>query len=220
MDQYSISNIYQVIEPQKLRTAVNVLSLVTGLIANSKSATPLRTRLTRPVLYFNIGMKTVYLEVFQDILRFPAITSTKGRWLWYGLGPLYWIIAFVIAAAVPNLSGIVNFIGGLLGLNFTYAFPAIVYLGWSMHEGASLPGEGFDPVSGETTYHDAGPKRWTRGFFARWWVNVPVFLYLLGALASSGMGTWAAVEGLIAIFGPGGTVATSFGCPSPVWNNA
>jgi hypothetical protein len=40
--------------------------------------------------------------------------------------------------------------------------------------------------------------------------------YFLGGLACSGMGCWAAIEGLIQVFGPGGTVATSFGCASPV----
>jgi hypothetical protein len=137
--------------------------------------------------------------------------------LWYGLGPLYWIIAFLIAAAVPNLTGIVNFIGGLLSINFTYALPGAVYLGWSIQEGALLPGEEFDPTTGETAHQDSGIKRWTRGFMKRWYVNIPCLAYSLAALACSGMGTWAAVEGLIGIFGPGGTVATSFGCQSPVW---
>lgn len=164
-------------------------------------------------------MKTVYIEVFQEILHFPPVASKRGRWIWYALGPLYWIIAFVVAAAIPNLNGIVNLIGGILGLNFTYSLPGIAYIGWSIHEGAALPGEGFDPVTGETTYLDKGPKRWIRGFFKRWAWNIPCLLFVLGALASSGMGSWAAIEGLIAVFGPGGTVATSFGCASPVWNN-
>ena len=37
----------------------------------------------------------------------------------------------------------------------------------------------------------------------------------MGGLASSGMGTWAAIEGLIAVFGPGGTIQTSWGCAGP-----
>ena len=162
-------------------------------------------------------MKTVYIEVFQEILHFPPIGSKKGRWMWYALGPCYWIVAFLIAAAVPNLMGIVNFIGGLLGLNFTYSLPGILYLGWSIHEGAALPGEGFNPATRETVFHDSGPKRWMRGFMKRWEWNIPALLYALCSLACSGMGTWAAVEGLIEIFGPGGTVATSYGCQSPVW---
>ena len=171
------------------------------------------------MLYFNIGMKTVYIEVFQEILHFPQITSKKGRMMWFILGPAYWIVAFIVAAAVPNLNGIVSFIGGLLSLNFTYSFPALVYLGYLVHDGATLEGEGFDPVTGTSVQHDRGMKRYARGFFKRWYLTIPTLGYLLCGLACSGMGTWAAVEGLLAIFKPGGTVATSFGCPSPVWGN-
>ena len=202
--QYAASNIYQVIEPFSLQTVSNVFSLLTGMIAC--------------ILYFNIGMKTVYLEVFEEIFHFPNINTKKGKWMWLALGPLYWIIAFLIAAAVPNLNGIVSMIGGLLALNFTYAFPGAVFVGYQIHEGAVQDGEGFDPHTGLTTYHDSGIKRWTRGFFNRWYLTIPTVIYSGAALACSGMGTWAAVEGLISIFGPGGTVATSYGCASPVWS--
>lgn len=163
-------------------------------------------------------MKTVYIEVFQEVLNFPPVATKKGRWMWFALGPVYWAIAFCIAAAVPNLNGIVNMVGGLLGLNFTYSLPAFVYLGWSIQVGAELPGEGYDPTTGQTTTLDRGMKRWARGFMAKWYFNIPCLLYGLASLATSGMGSWAAVEGLIEVFGKGGTVATSFGCASPVWS--
>lgn len=168
------------------------------------------------VLYFNIGMKTVYLEVFQEVLNFPPIITKKGKMMWFCLGPIYWIIAFVVAASVPNLNSIVSLVGGLLSLNFTYSFPALCYMGYRSHLAAALPGEGFDPVTGQTTRHDFGLKRFWRGFSKDWWVTVPVLLFALGGLASSGLGTWASIEGAIQIFGPNGTVATSWGCTSPV----
>jgi hypothetical protein len=46
-------------------------------------------------MYFNIGMKTVYLEVFQAIFKFPPIVEKKGKILWYCLGPVYWIIVSI-----------------------------------------------------------------------------------------------------------------------------
>ncbi|OQO13955.1 hypothetical protein B0A48_00830 [Cryoendolithus antarcticus] len=203
--QYSASNIGNVVNPLRLQQAGNVLGLLTGFFAI--------------FLYFNIGMKTVYLEVFQEILHFPPITSRKGRFLWWGLGPMYWIVAFVVAAAVPNLNGLVGFVGGLFSLNFTYSFPAILYFGYIVQEAAALPGEGFDPVTGVTTRHDGGTKRWIRGFMKRPILAGATFIYILMALATSGMGTWAAVEGLISIFGPDGTVATSFGCSTPLFDS-
>ncbi|UKZ83158.1 hypothetical protein TrVFT333_010963 [Trichoderma virens FT-333] len=185
--QYSASNINTVIQPFSLQSANNVLGLITGAIAC--------------LMYMNVGMKTVYVE---------------GRWLWYALGPIYWALAFVVGAAVPNLNGISGIVGALLILNFTYTFPAFLYIGYRVKVDAALPGEGFDPATGVTTRHDAGWKRWARGFKVNWHINIINIIYFLGGLVCSGMGSWAAIVGLIEIFGPGGTVATSFGCAAPV----
>lgn len=219
--QYSGSAIYQVINPAGLRTFNNVLNLLTGFIA---CGTFSRQRVFRSsafanyiVLYFHVGMKTVYVEVFQEGLNFPPIATKKGQWMWFALGPVYWVVAFAIAAAVPNLNGIVNLVGGLFGVNFTYSLPAICFLGWLVHTHAELPGEGFNPETGDAIQHDNGVKRWTRGFMKSWYLSMPCLAYALASLATSGMGSWAAIEGLIEVFGPGGTVATSYGCQSPVW---
>ncbi|KAI7709829.1 amino acid transporter-like protein, partial [Hortaea werneckii] len=200
--QYSANNIVNVIRPYGLQTAGNVFTLLTGFIAC--------------FMYFNIGMKTIYLEVFQQIFNFPPISTTKGRIAWYCLGPCYWILAFIVAAAVPNLSGIVSLVGALFMINFTYSFPGMLYLSWTIQKAAALPGEGFNPYTRVTTRLDNGWKRWNRGFWKSWMKSVPALIYVLAGLACCGMGIWAAIEGLISIFGPGGTVATSFGCPAPV----
>ncbi|THD00145.1 hypothetical protein EYZ11_000336 [Aspergillus tanneri] len=189
--QYSISNINNVVQPKGIQLAGNILSLVL-IFANTSS-----------VLYFNIGMKTVYQEVFQEILHFPVITTKKGRILWLVLGCAYWIVAFLVAAAVPNLNGISSLVGALLILNFTYTFPAFLYIGFRCQMDAALPGEGFDPTTRTTTRHDNGWKRWVRGFKKNWHINILSVLYFLAGLACSGMGSWAAIEGLIEIFGPG-----------------
>ncbi|KAL7923804.1 transmembrane amino acid transporter domain-containing protein [Trichoderma austrokoningii] len=200
--QYSASNINTVIQPFSLQTANNVLSLITGAIAC--------------LMYMNVGMKTVYVEVFQEIVGLPPITTRKGRWLWYALGPLYWALAFIVGAAVPNINGISGIVGALLILNFTYTFPAFLYIGYRIKVDAALPGEGFDPATGVTTRLDSGMGRWIRGFKVNWHINTMNIIYFLGGLVCSGMGSWAAIEGLITVFGPGGTVATSFGCAVPV----
>ena len=161
-------------------------------------------------------MKTVYLEVFQELLHFPPIVTKKGQLLWYILGPCYWITAFILAASVPNLNTIVNLVGGLFSLNFTYSIPGIMFVGYNVQKLAALPGEGFDPATGVTVRHDTGMKRWVRGFMKQWHLNSFMTLYFLAGLACSGMGTWAAIEGAIQVFGPGGTVATSWGCAQPV----
>ncbi|THC89425.1 hypothetical protein EYZ11_011126 [Aspergillus tanneri] len=157
-------------------------------------------------------MKTVYQEVFQELLHFPIITTKKGRILWLILGCVYWIVAFIVATAVPNLNGISSLVGAFLILNFTHTFPVFLYIRFRCQMGAALPGEGFDPshpTTGITTRHDNCWKRWIRGFKKNWHINTLSILYFLAGLACSGMGSWAAIEDLIEIFGPGGTVATS-----------
>ena len=196
--QYSITNITQVVSPYGLQVTSNILALLTGYLAI--------------FLYFNIGMKTVYLEVGQELFGLPPISTRKGYYFWLALGPLYWIIALVLAVSVPNFTAITNLIGGLLSLNFTYSFPAIMYAAWAIQHGSKLPGEGFDPYTGQTTRHDNGWKRHWRGLLATWWYSIPAILFALGGLASSGMGSWSAVESLISIFGPGGTIQTSWSC--------
>ncbi len=160
-------------------------------------------------------MKTVYVEVGQEICGLPPITTKRGKYLWWGLGPLYWILAFVVAMSVPQFSAFTNFIGGLFSLNFTYSFSGVMYAAYQIHEGGRLPGEGFDPITGVTIRHDEGMKRWVRGFKKTWYITLPAILYTLAGLATSGMGTWAAIEALIAAFGPGGSVLTSWTCVNP-----
>lgn len=100
--------IQQVIQPFGLQTAQNILALLTSFFAiflYFSTDTPCCDKIvTALTSNLDIGMKTVYLEVFQEIFNFPAITTKKGQWCWYALGPVYWILAFVVAAAVPNLS--------------------------------------------------------------------------------------------------------------------
>ncbi|KAH8786440.1 hypothetical protein F5882DRAFT_461989 [Hyaloscypha sp. PMI_1271] len=89
----------------------------------------------------DIGMKAVSIEVFQEVSKFPEIT-------------------FIADAAVPNLNGILDIASFLPILNFTYTFPAILYVGFQIQLGAMLLGEGFDPHMGVTIRYDTGMKSW------------------------------------------------------------
>lgn len=202
--QYAYSNVNQTVNPEKLQVVSNVLSLLTGWLAI--------------FLYFNVGMKTVYLEVCQEIFGLPPITTRAGKFYWWGLGPVYWILAFVLMMSVPMFPAFTNFVGGLFSLNFTYSFSGIMYLGYLIQEGARLPGEGFDPVTGNTTRLDSGYKRYVRGFMKSWKLAIPILIFTGCGLATSGMGTWAAVLGLEAVFGPGGSVLTSWTCTNPYYS--
>lgn len=199
--QYSLSNISQAVHPKSVQVASNILALITAFLA--------------VFMYFNIGMKVVYLHIGQEIFKLPPMHTKKGYWYWLALGPLYWIVAWVFSMSVPNFNGITAVVAGVFSLNFTYSIPAIMYVAFAIQKGAALPGEGFDPHTGETTRLDSGVKRYMRGLRKTWWHSIPATLFAMGGLASSGMGTWAAIEGLIAVFGPGGTIQTSWGCAGP-----
>lgn len=199
--QYSAQSIGQAIEPFSLQSVGNVLGLLTGAVAC--------------LMYMNIGMKTIYVEVFEEVLHFPSLITTKGRIMWTVMGPIYWALAFIVGASIPSIFGISSLVGALLILNFTYTFPPMLWVGYMCQIGAQLPGEGFDPATGITTRHDSGFKRWSRGFKAYFWLNTMNVLYAAGALACSGMGSYAAIVSLQTLFGPGGTVATSWGCAVP-----
>ncbi|KAK4506528.1 hypothetical protein PRZ48_000260 [Zasmidium cellare] len=201
--QYSYSLVNQVVQPLGLQIAGNVLSLITGWLAI--------------FLYFNVGLKTIYIEIGQELLKLPPITTTKGKYIWWGVGPIYWILAFVVAMSVPQFNAFTNFVGGLFSLNFTYSFAGMMYTALKVQQYGQLPGEGFDPATGVTTRHDGGPKRWMRGFLKGWKFTVPAFIYTCAGLAASGMGTWAAVLALEAAFGPGGSVTTSWTCTNPFY---
>jgi len=214
-----------VVQPLALQVLNNVLGLVTGWLAVCKFIPTIFKRLqivllsaddACPVLYFNIGMKVVYLEVGVEMFKLPAITEKKGKYLWWGLGPLYWIVAFVFAMSIPQFTAFTNFVGGLFSLNFTYSFSSLMYLVYKIQDGARLPGEGFDPATGVTTRHDTGTKRWIRGFFKAWYITVPVLVFTLGGLAASGMGTWAAVLALEEAFAS--SSFSSWGCCNPYYN--
>ncbi|KAJ9605571.1 hypothetical protein H2200_010228 [Cladophialophora chaetospira] len=159
-----------------------------------------------------LQMKTVYLEVGQELCGLPPVSTKKGYYFWLALGPVYWIMALVLAVSVPNFTSITNLIGGLLSLNFSYSIPAIMYVAWVVQDAAQLPGEGFDPYTGVTVRHDEGWKRYMRGVCKSWYLSIPSILFALGGLASSGMGSWSAILSLEEVSGPGGTIQTSWSC--------
>lgn len=158
-------------------------------------------------------MKTVYIEVGQEIFKLPPITTPKGKFLWKLLGPFYWIAGFAVSMSVPEFNGFTSFVGGLFALNFTYSFSGIMYTALMTQEGARLPGEGFDPVTGVTTRHDSGIKRHVRGFLKNWKYTVPGVIFSCAGLAASGMGTWVATLALEDAFAE--SVLTSWTCVSP-----
>jgi hypothetical protein len=199
--QYAYNPVMQGLSPYNWQTACNIMNLVTGLIAAA--------------LYGNIGIKVAYVEVFQELFKAPPLTSKKGKLLWVALVPAYWVIAWVVCAAIPQFSYISGLVGAVCILQFTYTFPAILAFGFQIQKDAMTPEESFDPVTKTYNRIDTGMKRWVRGFMVKWHLNSFNFIYFLGALCTAALGIYSSCLGLISAFQGGSSVATSFGCDAP-----
>ncbi|KAF5505140.1 N amino acid transport system protein [Colletotrichum siamense] len=200
--QYSFNPVIQGLSPYAWQTATNVLSLITGLIAAG--------------LYGNIGMKVLYVEFLQGVFGAPPLTASAGKMLWAAVIPVYWVIAFIVGAAVPQFSLVSGFIGALFILSFTYTLPALLGLGYWIRKDAMLPGEErFDPATGIYHYVDGGFWRYWRGFMRKPLFNSWNIFYMLGGMVTTALGMYSSIEGLIEAFN-GKSQATSFGCASPV----
>ncbi|KAJ7269016.1 putative amino acid transporter [Mycena rebaudengoi] len=199
--QYVINPSYLGIGPYNLQTAGNVFAMVSAVIAAA--------------LYGNIGIKVIYNNVFVEVFRAPGLNTTAGRWAWACLIPLYWAIAFVLAAGIPNFAGLTSVVAAFCILHFTYTFPPMLSVMFWMKRHALQEGEGYHPTTGQTVRHDSGFKRMARGFMARrWWVNVANIIYMLGALALGGLGAYSSIIVLTDAFKS--NRMTSFVCKSPL----
>lgn len=153
-------------------------------------------------LYGNIGVKVVYNNVLIDVFNAPPMSTKRGKLIYASLVPLWWIIAFVIAAAIPDYFGFVGVMSASMLLNLTYTMPPLFALGYDIQRHAirSDEGEGFDPRTGETRRNDSALKRWTRGFFTggpfQVSINIWHVIMFLGSLSMSGLGMYAAIEGM------------------------
>lgn len=150
-----------------------------------------------------------------ELFKAPPLTTKGGKILWAVLVPIYWIIAFIIAGSIPDFFGLTSVTAAVCLVQFTYTFPAFIGLGLSVQRNAMEGEGGFDPTTGTVRRRDSGVKRIIRGFFGRfWWLHIILLVYTLGSLALSGLGTYAAVEGLMSAFKS--PQINTFTCKSPL----
>jgi len=199
--QYSYQIAYMGLSIYRFQATCDMLAVVSGLIAAG--------------LYGNIGIKVLYNNVFMEMFNAPPITTKKGRILFGLTVPVYWSIAFVVAAAIPDYFGFVSVIAAFCIIQFSYSFPPILHLAYTMQKNAQRQNEGFDSTTGITRRDDSGVKRYIRGFMARrWYVNVWHVLHAGGALATAGLGAYAAIVGMKEAFE--NPQINAFTCTSPL----
>jgi len=198
--QFTINPAYQGIATFVWQTVANSLGLVSSLIA--------------ALLYGNVGIKVIYSNVLTDIFHFPNLGTRPGKLLWIAVVPVYWGLAFVVDAATPQVSNLSGLIAAARILQFSYTFPPIFMLGYQIKKDAMLEGEGFDPVSQQVTRHDAGMRRWTRGFMRRWPMNSFNTIIFLGSIVTAILGIYSAALGIKSAYAQG--APPSFSCQNPL----
>ncbi|KAJ5812900.1 Amino acid transporter transmembrane [Penicillium robsamsonii] len=199
--QFTFNPAYQGIpnSAYRFQTLGNAISFITGVIA--------------ALLYGNIGIKVFYNVVLRDIFRFPDLNSRTGKLLWIGLAPAYWALAWVIAAAIPQISNLTSFVGAACILQFSFTFPPMLLVAFNIQNDAILPEEEFNPTTGQTQRLDSGMKRWIRGYKKKFVWNTFDVLYALGAAGAAGLGIWASVTSMHKQFAEG--TLTPFTCANP-----
>jgi hypothetical protein len=182
--QYSFNPSYQGVSPYGWQTAGNMISLIAALIAAG--------------LYGNIGIKVFYNNVLIDLFHAPTLVTRRGKIFYACIVPVWWIIAFVIAASIPDYFGFVAIIASSMLLNLTYTLPPFFALGYDIHRNSML-GPAFDPATGPVVRSDGAVRRVVRGFFAGGAFqvarNVWHLLYFLASLSMCGLGMYAAIVG-------------------------
>ncbi|KXL49116.1 hypothetical protein M433DRAFT_7937 [Acidomyces richmondensis BFW] len=199
--QYLQSPSYLGISNYAFSTAGNSLAIVSALIAAT--------------LYGNIGIKVFYNNILVDFFRAPPLWIESGKKLWIAVVPIYWTVAYIIGAAIPDFVGFTSIVAAACILNFTYTFPPMLHFGYQTLKNASHTEPGFDPVSGDVVTSDRGLRRILRGFFGqRWYLNVFNLLYFLAALALCALGIYASAENLITAYSQ--PQYNAFSCISPL----
>jgi hypothetical protein len=171
-----------VLSPSNANSVGNTLTLLSGLIAAA--------------LYGNIGIKVFYNNVLVDIFKAPLITSKRGKIFYAAIVPVWWSIAFVIAAAIPAYIYFVSIISASTLLNLSYTIPPWIALGYDIKKHTMGT---FDPAVGRTSRGLTGFNRYLRGFWSGGILQVSVniwhVLYFLASLGLCGLGLWASIEG-------------------------
>jgi hypothetical protein len=185
--QYSFNPSYQGVSIYGWQTAGNMISLIAALIAAG--------------LYGNIGIKVLYNNILLDIFNAPPLTTRRGKFIYACIVPVWWTVAFIIAAAIPDYFGFVGVISASTLLNLTYTMPPFFALGFDIQRNAIRPeqGEGFDPTTGQVLRTETRVRRLIRGYFSggpfQVAINIWHTIYFLASLSMCGLGMYASIEG-------------------------
>lgn len=140
-----------------------------------------------------------------------------GYVYWMIVNVVFWVCAFVVGAAIPQVQTISGLVAAVCILQFTYTFPFLLKVILDVQLDAMKGDNPYTPGSGKSGCVDSWTNlsRWRRGLFTG---NVPlkVFHLVLGlaSLSMACLGMYGSVTAIKLTFEAG--AATSFGCTPPV----
>ncbi|RDW79580.1 hypothetical protein BP6252_04218 [Coleophoma cylindrospora] len=197
--QFAINPAYQGVASHAWQTVANSIMLAQGLIA--------------ACLYGNIGIKVLYNSILRRFLGFPELETKKGKIFWVGVVPIYWALAFVLAAAIPQVSNLSALLASVCIAQFTYVFPPFLMLGYSCQAGA-IECRKQGGVAAPPTGIQNKAKDLFAGYMKRWVFNSFNLMMFLCAIVASVLGIYSSVLSLKTAYA--GNSKPSFSCVSPV----
>ncbi|GAA5912023.1 hypothetical protein JCM8208_006461 [Rhodotorula glutinis] len=204
--QYTLALAYQGVSHYAWQTVGNVLALITGAIAAA--------------LYGNIGLKVIYINIVEGLLKGPPLMTRSGRIVWGVLVVVFWAAAFFIGSCIPSVGALSGVVASACIFSFSYTLPPLFILGLYMHIDAATADEEFSTPGVAPRRRDTWKSfsRWHRALTYGGWkrtaIKLVLFLFFLAALATQGLGLWGSGTSLGEAFKNG--AATSLGCTSPV----
>jgi len=202
--QFTLPLAFQGVSKFAWQTLGNVISLITGIIAAG--------------LYGNIGIKVFYINFIEGYMKGPRLMTPKGRIIWTICVCVYWVLAFIVGSAIPQVQTITGLIAAIAIMQFTYSFPPLLRLGYDVITDAMGADGEYVPGTGAGCRTDTWKdwSRWKRGLFGgRVLFKLFNLVLFLGGMAMACLGMWGAGESIKATFQLAGA-ATSFGCRSPL----
>ncbi len=126
------------------------------------------------------------------------MTTPRGKLFYAAIVPIWWSIAFIIAAAIPAYVYFVGVISASCLLNLSYTIPPWIALGYDIKKQTMGT---FDPMTGRTSRGLTGINRYIRGFWSggpfQVTINVWHALLFVASLGMCGLGMWASIQGSV-----------------------
>ncbi|ATY65682.1 amino acid transporter [Cordyceps militaris] len=143
--------------------------------------------LSTGMVFGHTAVKYIYVVVLRATKTTHRATENSLRsWgLWVGSASLFWVLAFVLASAIPIFDSIVSISSATFVAWFTFG------------------------VSGVFWYHRNWQEKFARKNIPLAIVNA---LLILQSLFMNGVGMWASVEGLLDVYNTPGKLEGSFTC--------